>query len=114
VNAAASPAVLLAAARCSQRGLCRQGHGRRDSTLADKRLPQLPRIAIHGACTGRRVAGPFPTWPSTAPLPQPAIGAPVSPAAVSASASAAASGLQEWTRWFPRPPRRPWASLLPR
>lgn len=43
MNAAASPAVLLAAARCSQRGLRRQGHGRRDSTPADKRLPQLPR-----------------------------------------------------------------------
>lgn len=64
MNAAASPAVLLAAARCSQRGLRRQGHGRRDSTLAGKRLPQLSRIAIHGACTGRWFAGPLPTWPA--------------------------------------------------
>lgn len=45
MNAAASPAVLLAAARRSQRGLCQQGHGWRDSTLADKRLPQLPRVS---------------------------------------------------------------------
>ena len=79
MNVAASPAVLLAAVRRSQRGLCQQGHGRRDSTLTDKRLPQLSRIAIHGACTGRWFAGPFLTWASTASLRQPAIGAPVSP-----------------------------------
>jgi len=60
VNTAASPAVLLAAARRSQRGLCRQGHGRRDSTLADKRLPQLFHVSIYGAYTGRWFAGPFP------------------------------------------------------
>jgi len=111
VNVAASPAVLLAAARCSQRGLCRQGHGRRDSTLAEKRLPQLSRIPISGACTGRWFAGPFLTWASTAPLPQPATGD--RGTGVPAAAAAAASGLKGWTRWFPRPPRRPGAPPFP-